>query len=180
VASINGKWLAGREIAETMPPNISRGIRDMATVTLATIKDFIGKDLGTSDWIGIDKTMIDQFAGCTGDRQWIHTDVERARKESPVGTTIAHGFLSLALTAPLAMQLGLAPTDASAVFNYGLNKVRFITPVKCGDRVRLQLTMMQAERRDDGQVLITSRATLQIENHASPALVAESLTLVAP
>lgn len=152
----------------------------MANVTLATIKDFVGKDLGTSDWIKVDQPMIDRFAGCTGDRQWIHTDVERARRESPLGATIAHGFLSLALTAPLAMELGLAPKDASAVFNYGLNKVRFITPVQCGDRVRLQLTMTEVERRDDGQVLITSRATLQIENHASPALVAESLTLVAP
>ena len=152
----------------------------MATVTLATIKDFVGRDLGTSDWIKIDQPMIDQFAGCTGDRQWIHTDVERARKESPMGVTIAHGFLSLALVAPLAMELGLAPKDASAVFNYGLDKVRFVTPVKCGDRVRLQLTLTDAERRDNGQYLIRSKATLEIENYKSPALVAETLTLVAP
>jgi acyl dehydratase len=155
-------------------------VLEMATVTLATIKDFVGRDLGTSDWIKIDQPMIDQFAGCTGDRQWIHTDVERARKESPMGVTIAHGFLSLALVAPLAMELGLAPKDASAVFNYGLDKVRFVTPVKCGDRVRLQLTMTDAERRDNGQYLIKSKATLEIENYKSPALVAETLTLVAP
>jgi acyl dehydratase len=155
-------------------------VLEMATVTLATIKDFVGRDLGTSDWIKIDQPMIDQFAGCTGDRQWIHTDVERARKESPMGVTIAHGFLSLALVAPLAMELGLAPKDASAVFNYGLDKVRFVTPVKCGDRVRLQLTMTDAERRDNGQYLIRSKATLEIENYKSPALVAETLTLVAP
>jgi acyl dehydratase len=155
-------------------------VLEMATVTLATIKDFVGRDLGTSDWIKIDQPMIDQFAGCTGDRQWIHTDVERARKESPMGVTIAHGFLSLALVAPLAMELGLAPKDASAVFNYGLDKVRFVTPVKCGDRVRLQLTLTDAERRDNGQYLIRSKATLEIENYKSPALVAETLTLVAP
>jgi acyl dehydratase len=155
-------------------------VLEMATVTLATIKDFVGRDLGTSDWIKIDQPMIDQFAGCTGDRQRIHTDVERARKESPMGVTIAHGFLSLALVAPLAMELGLAPKDASAVFNYGLDKVRFVTPVKCGDRVRLQLTLTDAERRDNGQYLIRSKATLEIENYKSPALVAETLTLVAP
>ena len=97
-----------------------------------------------------------------------------------MGVTIAHGFLSLALVAPLAMELGLAPKDASAVFNYGLDKVRFVTPVKCGDRVRLQLTLTDAERRDNGQYLIRSKATLEIENYKSPALVAETLTLVAP
>src|SRR5258708_18701409 len=74
-----------------------------------------------------------------GDRQWIHVDVERASRESPFGGTIAHGYLSLSLGAPLAMEMGLAPKDASAVFNYGLDKVRFVTPVRCGARVALQL-----------------------------------------
>jgi acyl dehydratase len=124
--------------------------------------------------------MIDQFAGCTGDQQWIHVDIARAQKESPAGTTIAHGFLSLALVAPLAMKLGLAPSDATAVYNYGLDKVRFVTPVKSGDRVRLQLAIMSAEPRDGGPILIKSKAVLEIENHTSPALVAETLTLVAP
>lgn len=152
----------------------------MAKVTLAAIRDFVGQDLGTSNWITIDQSMIDQFAACTGDRQWIHVDAERARKESPAGGTIAHGFLSLSLIAPLGMQLGLAPSDASAVFNYGLDKVRFLTPVKSGNRVRLQLSMTSVEPKDDGRLLIKGAAVLEIENSQTPALVAETLTLVIP
>jgi acyl dehydratase len=124
--------------------------------------------------------MIDQFAHCTGDRQWIHVDIARARKESPSGGTIAHGFLSLALVAPLGMEVGLAPKDASAVVNYGLDKVRFITPVKSGDRVRLQLSIESADRKDNGQYLVKSKAVLEIKDQPSPALVAETLTLIIP
>jgi acyl dehydratase len=152
----------------------------MAKVTLAAIRDFVGQDLGTSDWITVDQSMINQFAACTGDRQWIHVDPERARKESPAGGTIAHGFLSLSLIAPLGMELGLAPVDASAVFNYGLDKVRFLTPVKSGNRVRLQLSMTSVEPKDDGRLLIKGAAVLEIENSQTPALVAETLTLVIP
>jgi acyl dehydratase len=152
----------------------------MAMVTLAAVKDFVGQDLGTSDWITVDQSMIDQFAACTGDTQWIHVDEDRARKESPAGSTIAHGFLSLSLIAPLGMKLGLAPVDATAVFNYGLDKVRFLTPVKSGDRVRLQLSMAGVQPKDDGRLLIKGNAILEIENSQTPALVAETLTLVIP
>lgn len=152
----------------------------MAKVTVASIRDFVGQDLGTSDWTTIDQSMIDQFAACTGDRQWIHFDAERARKESPAGGTIAHGFLNLSLIAPLGMQPGLAPSDASAVFNYGLDKVRFLTPGKSGNRVRLQLSMTGVEPKDDGRLLIKGAAVLEIENGQTPALVAETLTLVIP
>jgi acyl dehydratase len=152
----------------------------MAKVTLAAIKDFVGRDLGTSNWITVDQSMIDQFATCTGDKQWIHVDADRARKESPAGGTIAHGFLSLSLIAPLGMEMGLAPVDASAVFNYGLDKVRFLTPVKSGSRVRLQLSMIGVEPKDDGRLLIKGNAVLEIENSQTPALVAETLTLVIP
>ena len=152
----------------------------MAKVTLAAIRDFIGQDLGRSHWVTVDQSMIDQFAACTGDRQWIHVDADRASKESAAGGTIAHGFLSLSLIAPLGMDLGLAPLDASAVFNYGLDKVRFLTPVKSGNRVRLQLSMTSIEPKDNGRLLIKGNATLEIENSQTPALVAETLTLVVP
>src|SRR5438552_14530290 len=109
--------------------------------TMTTAPQFVGRELGSTDWVTVDQDRIDQFAACTGDRQWIHVDVERASRESPFGGTIAHGYLSLSLVAPLAMEMGLAPKDASAVFNYGLDKVRFVTPVRCGDRVRLQLAL---------------------------------------
>jgi hypothetical protein len=85
------------------------GHQAMAKVTLAAIRDFIGQDLGRSHWVTVDQSMIDQFAACTGDRQWIHVDADRASKESAAGGTIAHGFLSLSLIAPLGMDLGLAP-----------------------------------------------------------------------
>ncbi len=152
----------------------------MTEITLANVANFVGQSLGESDWIDVDQPRIDQFAECTGDRQWIHVDTERARKESPFGDTIAHGYLSLSLVAALAMKLGLAPKDASAVINYGLDKVRFITPVKAGERVRLQLALVGIEPKENGQFLIKSKATLEIENQDSPALVAESLALIIP
>jgi acyl dehydratase len=156
------------------------GHQAMAKVTLAAIRDFIGQDLGRSHWVTVDQSMIDQFAACTGDNQWIHVDADRASKESAAGGTIAHGFLSLSLIAPLGMDLGLAPVDASAVFNYGLDKVRFLTPVKPGNRVRLQLSMTSVEPKDNGRLLIKGNAILEIENSQTPALVAETLTLVVP
>ena len=152
----------------------------MTMISLAELIGFIGKNLGVSRWIEVDQSMIDQFARCTGDHQWIHVDVDRAKSESPAGRTIAHGFLSLALVAPLGMEVGLARRDASAVVNYGLDKVRFITPVKSGDRVRLQLSIESADRKDNGHYLVKSKAVLEIENLPSPALVAETLTLIMP
>lgn len=152
----------------------------MAKITLATIRNFVGHDLGASDWITIDQLMIDQFAACTGDRQWIHVDPDRATRESPAGSTIAHGFLILSLIAPLGVELGLAPIDASAVFNYGLDKVRFLAPVKSGDRVRLQLSMTSIEPKENGRFLVKGTAILEIENSPTPALVAETLALIIP
>ena len=152
----------------------------MAAGSLAELLGSVGANLGTSRWIEVDQSMIDQFAHCTGDHQWIHVDVIRARKESPSGGTIAHGFLSLALVAPLGMEVGLAPKDAATVVNYGLDKVRFITPVKSGDRVRLQIAIESADRKDNGQYLVKSKAVLEIEDLPSPALVAETLTLIIP
>ena len=97
-----------------------------------------------------------------------------------ISSRFAHGYLSLSLVAPLAMEMGLAPKDASAVFNYGLDKVRFVTPVRSGDRVRLQLALASVEPKDDGQFLIKGKATLEIENNPASALVAETLALIVP
>jgi len=150
----------------------------MKKFPLAELLTLVGKTMGTSDWISVDQSRIDQFADCTGDHQWIHVDVDRARREAPSGGTIAHGFLTLAFVAPLSMELGMVPSDASAVINYGLDRVRFITPVRCGDRVRLQLSLEGAEPKEGGKVLFRSKATVEIEDVDSPALVAEMLTLV--
>src|SRR5215475_3143557 len=110
--------------------------------SMATVALFAGRELGTSDWVTVDQPRIDQFAACTGDRQWIHVDVERARREGPFGGPIAHGYLTLSLVAAMLMEVGVIPPDASTGLNYGLDKVRFLAPVKAGARVRARVTLI--------------------------------------
>ena len=98
----------------------------MTDLTLAGLNERIGQELGVSDWVAIDQARIDTFASCTGDNQWIHVDVERAKRESPFRGPIAHGYLTLAMVAPLAMQIGIIPKDAAAGLNYGIDKTRFV------------------------------------------------------
>jgi acyl dehydratase len=145
---------------------------------VATLDEFVGQELGVSDWVTIDQARIDSFAQCTGDNQWIHVDVERAARESPFGGTIAHGYLTLSLLAPLAMEVGLIPADASAGLNYGLDKVRFITPVRAGARVRSRIVLLEVERKDRGRVILKTSNELQIEGADTPALIAETLALL--
>jgi acyl dehydratase len=105
-------------------------------------------------------------------------DVERARRESPFGGTIAHGYLTLALVASLAMEVGLVPADATAGLNYGLDKVRFMAPVRAGARVRNRIVLLSAEQKDGGRVLIKTQNTLQVEGEDKPALIAETLAML--
>ena len=149
----------------------------MPQFTFSNIAHFVGKELGVSGWLTVDQTQINQFAECSGDRQWIHVDVERAKRESPYGSTIAHGYLTLSLVAPLQMQIGAIPQGAAAAFNYGLDKVRFLAPVKAGARVRLRVALVDVEEKGGGVVLKTNN-TLEIEGSDKPALVAESLALI--
>lgn len=145
---------------------------------MGTLEQFTGREIGVSGWLTVDQRRIDEFAECTGDRQWIHVDVERARRESPFGGTIAHGYLTLSLAASLAIEAGVIPADAAAALNYGLDKVRFVTPVKAGARVRNRVVMLGAEAKPQGRVLLTLQNTIEIEGEARPALVAESLALL--
>lgn len=146
--------------------------------TLAAIADFVGKELGVSDWITIDQQRIDDFAACTGDHQWIHVDVERARRESPFGTTIAHGYLMLSLLPVMQYQVGTQPDGVVAALNYGSDKVRFITPVRSGARVRDHITLVGAEDKGGGRVLTRTRHIVEIEGEEEPALVADTLALL--
>ena len=146
--------------------------------SITTIDTFVGRELGVSDWVVIDQARIDAFAHCTGDAQWIHVDVDRARKHSPFGGTIAHGYLTLSLLAPLAMEIGVIPEDASAGLNYGLDKVRFMTPVKAGARVRNRVTLVSVEKKAGGRALVKTMNELQIEGEDKPALVAETLAML--
>lgn len=145
---------------------------------MTTLRQFIGQEIGTSEWRVVDQHMIDEFADCTGDRQWIHVDVERARRESPYGGTIAHGYLTLSLAASLAIEAGVIPSDATAALNYGLDKVRFVAPVKAGSRVRNRLVLVSVDDKTPGRVLVKLQNTVEIEGTAKPALIAESLAIL--
>jgi len=147
-------------------------------LTMAALSACSGLDLGHSEWTRIDQDRIGQFAACTGDRQWIHVDVERSKRESPFGGPIAHGYLSLSLLAAMIMELGVVPPDAATALNYGLDKARFITPVKSGARVRLRASLAAADPQSGGRMLLKLNATLEIDGEPKPALVAEVLCML--
>src|SRR5580692_7694392 len=153
---------------------------NVSNLTLAGLSDRVGQELGVSDWVTIDQPRIDTFASCTGDRQWIHVDVERAKRESPFRGPIAHGYLTLAMVAPLSMQVGVIPSDAAAGLNYGIEKVRFLAPVPAGARVRLRVVLTGVEPRDGGQVIMKTMNTMEVEGSEKPALIAETLALLIP
>src|SRR5215468_8149823 len=145
---------------------------------MATAPQFVGRELGASSWVTVEQDRIDQFATCTGDRQWIHVDVDRATRESPFGAPIAHGYLTLSLLAALVMEIGVIPPDAATGLNYGLEKVRFIAPVKTNARVRMRAALTSAEPQNGGRILLRVQSTLEIEGEAKPALVAEMLCML--
>jgi acyl dehydratase len=134
-----------------------------------------GKELGTSEWLTVDQAMIDRFAEATGDRQWIHIDVERAKREMPGGKTIAHGYLTLSLLPRLSQGIWRIAKRSRSI-NYGSNRVRFLNPVTSGSRVRLVQTLKAAEPIEGGQRLIFE-AKIEIEGEARPALIAETIAL---
>ena len=136
----------------------------------------VGAELGPSDWLVVDQVMIDTFAEATGDHQWIHVDVERARREMPGGRTIAHGYLTLSLVPRLAATL-LQVTRRRRGLNYGSNRVRFTNVVPAGSRVRLRARLLAAEEVQDGGVRLTSEMTIEVEGQTRPALVAEALSV---
>ncbi len=146
--------------------------------SIATISQYVGQELGVSEWITINQERINDFADFTGDHQWIHVDVERAKRESLFGTTIAHGYLTLSLAAALSMGLGIIPAGVSQVLNYGLDKVRFLAPVKSGSRVRDRVVLLAAEPQGKGRLLLKFRNTIEIEGETKPALIADALSLL--
>ena len=149
----------------------------MSTLTVESpqdLKQHVGKELGPSDWFTVDQAMIDKFAEATGDHQWIHVDVERAKREMPGGKTIAHGYLTLSLVPRLASTL-VKVTKRKRGVNYGSNKVRFTNMVPAGARVRLRQKLVKVEDVAGGGVRITSEMTMEIEGQEKPALVAETM-----
>jgi acyl dehydratase len=144
---------------------------------LDTIEQFIGRELGVSAWVAMDQQRINQFAACTNDHQWIHVDVERARRESPLGTTIAHGFLLLAMLAESTFEILVKPAGFAQALNYGLDHVRFISPVRVGARVRIRVKLLSAQAKGPGRTLLSTENTMEIEGEAKPALIATSLVM---
>ena len=138
---------------------------------LSRARDWIGKDI-VSPWLLIDQARVDEFARATGDLYWIHTDPARAAAESPFKTTIAHGFLTLSLLTHFYYECVRVPADDATGLNYGLDKVRFIAPVKVGDRVRARFVLEAVEPRGAGQTMYVFACAVEVEGAAKPALVA--------
>lgn len=148
----------------------------MLVVKKDELKEMIGTQLGVSDWLEVSQEMINQFADVTFDHQFIHVNEEMA-KQTPFGGTIAHGFLSLSLLSKLGA--GTMPTIEGVAMgvNYGFDKVRLLSPVRAGKRVRGSFKLLGAEEKNPGQVLMKTEVTVEIEGADKPALVAEWLTM---
>ena len=145
---------------------------------VSTLEQFVGQEMGVSDWLTVDQERINEFADCTDDQQWIHVDVERAKRESPLGSTIAHGYLTLSLLVTMLNGLNVVPEGVSHVLNYGLDRVRFIAPVKAGARIRDRVVLMAVEAQGKGRLLLTFQNTVEIEDEKKPAMMAETLALL--
>jgi acyl dehydratase len=136
------------------------------------LKAAVGTEVGVSNWIEITQDRIDKFAEATGDEQWIHVDTERAARESPGGRTIAHGLLSLSLI-PMFMRGIIGLKGLKNTLNYGANRIRYLTPVPAGSRLRGRVTVMAAEDVPPDALRVTYQVTIEIEGGKRPACVAE-------
>lgn len=149
----------------------------MPIAALNEIRRRIGDEIGVSSWLTVDQARIDAFADATEDRQFIHTD-PAAAAQTPFGATIAHGFLSLSLLSRMGSEVFLAPEGVKMALNYGLDRVRFLAPVRSGKRVRGRFTLDSAEEKAPGQILFRYTVTVEIEGEDKPALTAEWLGLI--
>ena len=140
------------------------------------LRALIGQELGVSDWLEVTQDLIDRFAEVTGDHQWIHVDVERAKREMPGGKTIAHGYLLLSLLPKLGAGIYKLSWPTRSI-NYGSDKVRIVNPVKAGARIRLRQSLVAVEDGAPGAHRITVRQTLEIENEAKPAMIADTIRM---
>ena len=146
--------------------------------SIENLAEHVGRDFGLTAPLPVTQALIDQFAACSRDSQWIHVDVERARK-SPMGTTIAHGLLTLSLTTAAQYELGVFPEDAGQVLNYGLDKVRFLSPMPSDSRLVMRVELTGVEPKGGGRTLIRCRNTAYVEGQPErPVMVAEALYML--
>ena len=143
------------------------------------LKPLVGTEIGVSDWLLIDQKRIDLFAEATGDRQWIHVDPERARRESPFGTTVAHGHLTLSLAPTLLADI-LHIEKVSMLVNPGVERMRLRAPVRCGDRVRMRATLKKLRDLPGGGARATISIRFEIEGQTRPAAFGEALLVYYP
>jgi acyl dehydratase len=146
-------------------------------ISLDALRGRVGEEIGVSSWHEVTQEMLDRFADVTGDHQFIHVDPERAKAETPYGGTIAHGFLTLSLL-PMFRHDALPPLANQAIgINYGLDRVRFLAPVKTGSRVRGRFTLKDITMRSEKEALFRYEVTIEIEGNGKPALVADTLAI---
>jgi len=146
-------------------------------LSLEEMKRYLGKEIGVSDWFEISQDRINAFAECTEDRQWIHTNPELAKK-GPYGATVAHAYLVLALLSYFNYQNRYFPAGVKMAVNYGLNRARFMNPVKAGCRIRNHSVLKDIIEKGQGRILITLENTVEIEGESKPAAVAENLSMI--
>jgi acyl dehydratase len=149
----------------------------VAAVTVETpdsLKEYVGKEIGVSDWLTITQERIAQFAEATEDRQWIHLDRERAERESPYGTTIAHGFLTLSLISRFMKDVIQVRGGTGMTVNYGLNRVRFPSPLRAGSKIRARVTLLSV-KEVPGAYETSFSVTIESEGSEKPCCVAESI-----
>ncbi|MDZ5699026.1 MULTISPECIES: MaoC family dehydratase [Phyllobacteriaceae] len=152
----------------------------METIGIDEAKAMVGQEVGISNWRTVSQKMIDQFAAATDDYQFIHTDPERAARETPYGGTIAHGFLSLSLLSTMIFEAVPRLEGAQMGVNFGFDRVRFLNPVKSGARIRARFALAEMKVRPSGIVESHYDVTVEIENSPKPALTARWLTLAMP
>ncbi|GAB5499419.1 MAG: MaoC family dehydratase [Pseudohongiellaceae bacterium] len=143
-------------------------------VSTEQLASWIGKEVGVSDWITVDQARINQFADATGDHQYIHVDPERAA-QTPFGSTIAHGFLTMSLMVVMGYEGSLKLENAVMGINYGFDKLRFVNPVKVNSRIRGRFVLLGAEQKKPNHYLLKHEVTVEIEGESKPALIAEWL-----
>jgi acyl dehydratase len=146
---------------------------DCESYSFATLPQFCGQVIGTSGWVAVGQDLIDQFAECIDDHQWIHTDPERAAREGPFGGTIAHGFLTLALLVPMLNDSGAIPADVRHVVSCGVDRVRFLAPVRPGMRVRTRVKLLSVRALNKDSVLIDTHNSVECEADGTVVMVGD-------
>jgi acyl dehydratase len=147
-------------------------------ISLEAYRNLVGHEVGVSSWYLLDQNRIDVYAGVTEDHQFIHVDPERAKRETSFGTTIAHGFLTMSLMSIMSYEVMPVIEGTSMGVNYGFDKLRFVSPVRAGSRVRGRFTLTEATLRKPGELLSRTGVSVEIEGETKPALVAEWISLI--